>query len=390
MKSPIAADAAQSDANNSLIYTERTVGKESVGSPAADEGYAPFSILLCDADLYVADISRIGKSKEFPSAVGNLAKEYLSKRDVSAILSCVEYLKRNPQSISETSLIVDVKGIKEYTVAFVSFEELFGTVFVEFKLFCDRFSLVKNFKISELLPSGFPIFSEEADIDGEGRLRNARYYMKNSFLQSRFHNMYHSAQFPFSEPAVFNFFELTKRIVAEFSSALDTGTEYVFVAEGRDNFRHAVIDGTNYVNLVSVLMMFCSVVSESGTVEVRLSHSKDRVSVIFSTSASECNISFVGGFAFPFLAKMYPQGASYVYAAEYISRLFGLRCYGELSGENTVSVELLIKSAPPEMEIGCMHVEGKELKSLCSRAVSLAKNLDFEIIKGKEPDENEL
>lgn len=373
MKSPLAEHSTPLNNKTDRIYTEETVDTMSALCSDVFSHTSSYPVILCDDELYVADISLLSRSLGISCKPGSSVKEHLSKKDISAILSCIEHLKSSPYEAKDMSMVVDLNGIKGYSCAFVTFTELFSCIFAEMKLFSDRISLLKNFKVSELMMSGFPVFDEEYDESNIYKIKDAA---SKIFLQSRFQNMYHAAQSPFGDPCIFNAFELTRYIITDFSHSLDTGVDFVFSAEGNENFQHAVIDAANYVNLISVLMMFCANVTESGVVEAKLSHSENRVSLILSTNADDCILSFVGGFAFSFLAKMYPYAASYVYAAEYISRLFGLRCYAELSGENTLSVELLITPAPPGTEIGCMHIEGKKTKQLCSRALSLVNQLD--------------
>ena len=128
------------------------------------------------------------------------------------------------------------------------------------------------------------------------------------------------------------------------------------------------------------MKLFCKI-TKSGTVSCSMITEEDRVSLLFTTRAKEPTTLFAGGFAFDFIADAYPETASLVWAAKYIGALFGIRCYAELSGKDTLTAEILMRRSPPDIEIGVMHPHYKELEELCRTAVAFSVYLENEEVK---------
>lgn len=338
----------------------------------------PYPTVYCDENLTVADISPSANSLGFAHLRGVSLKDRLSEKDIKALLS----LLKAPPTENGRALIIDINKTKGVKCAYVTPVRLFGKNFFEMRIFRSRISMFKDFDVSRLMLCDVP-FLPEYDVSRDRRaVNNSRDALKKVFSSGYLRNLYYCALDPLPKTFCFDAEEATRCIIADLSYALDLGdVKFSLSVQRAEDFSHKIIDVTNYVNLVSLLMKICSAVSASGKVSSSLSFDADKVSLLFVTEAKKSETLFFGGFAFDFLSDAYPEIASFVWAAKYISELFGIRCYAELSGENTLAVELLMKSAPPDVEIGVMHPDYEKLSALCDLATDLSKYLDNEEVK---------
>ncbi len=341
----------------------------------------PYPIIYCDENLIVADVSPSIMEDSLLSLRGKSMKKYLSMQDANVLLT---YVKRR-SVYGDTGVVVDLESIKGAKQAYALVTRLFGHNYIELRLFSGQISMLKDSDVSRMMlssPGYIPEYAFERD---RITVNESRDKLEKFFAAGYLRNLYYSAIDPFRPIHRFDTVDITRRIIVDFCFSLNLGkTKFPLTVDNENSFAHAVIDASNYVNLVSLLMKICAHISKNHEVKTTLSSKEDKVSLLFTTSAKEGKISFVGGFAFHFIADMYPKIASYVWAAKYIAELFGMRCYAELSGRNTISIELFMSPAPFDMEIGVMHPDYKLLEDLCKKAVCLVEELNYSYIPSFE------
>ncbi len=334
----------------------------------------PYPIIFCDENLYVCDISNTAEEYSFQNLLGTSMKKRLSQKDICELMS---YFHKSDAQRTRGSF-VDIENVKGAKCAYVTVTKLFGRFFFEMRLFRSRIAMFKDFDISRLLLSEIPYTPEYNLSRDRISILESRDKLEKIFSAGYLQNLYYSAVDPLRTPVTFDAVEATRRIIADLSYAIDlNGAHFSLTADKKESFSHNVIDVSNFVNLMALLMKICATASRSGKIETSVSSCENRVSIIFITDAKEGNNDFLGGFSFSFLATKYPNLASLIWAAKYISELFGLRCYAELSGKNTLSVELVIKNVPPNIEIDVMHPEYEELERLCLVAKELIAYLEY-------------
>lgn len=329
----------------------------------------PYPTIYCDEELFVADISPTAKTSSFSHLLGMSLKEHLSPQDTASLLSYLHSRKRDPETPASRGLFVDISKVKGVGCAYVTVTFLFKKPFFEMRIFRSRLSMFKDFDVSRLLLSDMPYVPDYDLSRNRLSVLDTGEKLTRVFSAGRLKNLYHSALDPMRQEASFDAVATTRRIIADLPFALDLD-RCAFSLSVNENgvFGHRVIDVSNYVNLVAILMTLTAKISATGKVSSRLTCSEKRVSLVFTTEASPSETAFVGGFAFPFLAQMYPRLSSFVWAAQFVGELFGLRCYAELSGKNTLSVELLMKASPPDIEIGVMVPAENEYQKLLEDA----------------------
>ncbi|MBE6562248.1 MAG: hypothetical protein E7660_00760 [Ruminococcaceae bacterium] len=339
---------------------------------------APYPIVYCDENLNVADISPTAKSGNFSHLQGLSLKKHLSAKDISALSAYI----RNHSGSYNSGIFVDINNVKGTKCAHVTAVKLFGKNYFEMRLFRSRTSMFKDFDVSRIMLSDVP-YVPQYDLSRDRiTVNETREKLSKTFSAGYLKNLYYSALEPFRREISFEPVDATRRIFADLPYGLELGgTKFSLSVRNEEAFIHNIIDVSNYVNLVAVFMkMFCAV-TKTGNVSCSMITEEDRVSLLFSTSAKEPSTLFAGGFAFDLIADAYPETASLVWAAKYIGALFGIRCYAELSGKDTLTAEILMRKSPPDIEIGVMHPHYKELEELCRTAAALSVYLENEEVK---------
>lgn len=341
-------------------------------------------VLYCDENFIIVDMNDAADERGFLRYRYKSMKDYLPDGDLANLTEGM-HLKKSAVGDKDPHRIVQIVHMRSAGYAFVTIQNLGDTYYFRFHIFQSRADIFRDFEVAKMMLSELP-FSPIYTLNRSRPAMEMTAENINRVLASNFLiNVYFTAADSKEAPQKIDVVETVRRMILDVSKRLELNlSDFEFTFEEKAPFAYPVIGVSNFINVLSLLIILTGRISETKKVSVRVDSDRERASILFRTTLKKSDIDFLGGFSFDHLGAMFPKYAVYVSIVNFICELYGLRCYAALEGKRKLTVELVLAEAPPDVEIHCMHnTADGELDEMISDSSLFAAMID----KAEDPEE---